>query len=211
MKKLFFTVFFAILVYFFSVPLLGQVQAAFLKFDRNAVSVNPGDTFDIQIIVDAGSDLISSNDAYVVFDSSLLEAQGVVPGDYFPTVINNIETGRVYVAGLVDDPATYKSSSGTVAIVTFKALSAGIGTLTFDCQLGVYNSSKIIKNDVNATNIIECDQNGSSTITIGSGVGGGKTASPSALPRSGVFENFSRIAVPGLILLMLGGVLRIIL
>src|SRR3989344_7474663 len=194
--KQFFSISILIFIFFLlSVPLLGKVQAAFLNFDQNAISVNPGDTFDIQIIVDAGSDQISSNDAYVVFDSSLLEAQGVVPGDYFPTVINNIETGRVYVAGLVDDPATYKSSSGTVAIVTFKALSAGIGTLTFDCQLGVYNSSKIIKNDVNATNIIECDQNGSSTITIGSGVGGGNLASPSALPKSGAFENFSRIAV----------------
>lgn len=197
------------LTFFLLSAVFGQVQAAFLDFDRATVSVNPDSTFDVQITVDPGSEQISSVDAYIIFDSSLLEAQGVVPGDYFPTVINNVEAGKVYIAGLVDDPATYKTGSGSVSTITFKALAEGTATLTYDCQEGVYNSSKIIKNDVNATNIIQCTQNGRMTVTIGSG--NGNVASPSALPKSGVFENVSRIAIPGMLLLMLGGALRIIL
>ena len=190
---------------------MGQIQAGFLTFDKDTIVANIGDIFDVQIIVDPGSEQISSDDAYVIYDPSLIEAQGVTPLDYFPTVVNNIQSGRVYVAGLVDDPATYKTGSGGVASISFKALANGLGTLTYDCQPGVYNSSKIIKNDLHASNIIECDQNGRVNITIGSGIGGGITATPSGLPRTGIFENVSRIAVPGIILLLLGGALRIIL
>lgn len=196
-------------------PSIGvKAYAAFLDFDQSTVLVDTGESFDIQVTIDAGSDQISSNDAYVIYDPTLLEAQSVTPGDYFPTVVNNITSGRLYVAGLVDDPATYKTGSGTVATISFKALADGTGTLTYDCQQGVYNSSKIIKNDLNATNIIDCSLNGKSTVTVGAGVADGSntnTATPSALPQSGLFENVSKIAVPGMILLMIGGVLRIIL
>ena len=211
MKKFVFSTILIFTAFFLSPAVMGQIQAGFLTFDKDTIVANIGDIFDVQIIVDPGSEQISSDDAYVIYDPSLIEAQGVTPLDYFPTVVNNIEFGRVYVAGLVDDPATYKTGSGAVATVSFKALANGLGTLTYDCQPGVYNSSKIIKNDLHASNIIECDQNGRVNITIGSGIGGGITATPSGLPRTGIFENVSRIAVPGIILLLLGGALRIIL
>ena len=211
MKALILSTILIFITFFLGPAVMGQTQAGFLTFDKDTVVANIGDIFDVQIIVDPGSEQISSDDAYVIYDPSLIEAQGVTPLDYFPTVVNNIEFGRVYVAGLVDDPATYKTGSGAVATVSFKALANGLGTLTYDCQPGVYNSSKIIKNDLNATNIIECDQNGRVNITVGSGIGGGITATPSALPRSGIFENISKVAVPGMILLILGGALRIIL
>ena len=199
-------------------PSIGvKVYAAFLDFDQSTVSINAGESFDIQVTIDAGSDQVSSNDAYVIYDPTLLEAQSVTPGDYFPTVVNNITSGRLYVAGLVDDPATYKTGTGTIATISFRALTDGIGTLTYDCQEGVYNSSKIIKNDLNATNVIDCSLNGSSSVTVGAGISTGSTgstdstATPSALPQSGLFENVSKIAVPGMILLLIGGALRLVL
>ena len=200
----------------------GQTQAAFLNFDKNTVSVGVGDAIDIQVMIDAGSEQISSTDAYVVYDPGLIEAQTIAPGTFFPTVVNNITSGRLYIAGLVDDAANSKTGSGSVATITFKALTQGTGTLTYDCQPGVYNSSKIILNDLNATNIIDCGQNGTSAITIaaaGSGTGTpytggsnyGSTSSTSALPKTGVINNISKVAFPGMILLFLGGALRLIL
>ncbi|MBI4226047.1 hypothetical protein HY612_02940 [Candidatus Roizmanbacteria bacterium] len=211
MKKLLLGTILIISFFLFSASLVGQIHAAFLNFDKATVLTSLEEAFEIQVIVDGGSDQISSTDAYIIYDASLLEAQAITPGNFFPTVVNNITSGKVYIAGLVDNPATYKTGSGTVATITFKALSQGSGTLSFDCQEGVYNSSKIIKNDLNATNIIDCNQNGTSSMTVGSSLTGGKIASPSALPKSGIFENFSKVAVPGMILLLLGGALRIIL
>ena len=201
------------LVFFLIPAFLGQTDAAFLTFDRDTVLANVGDIFDIQVVVDPGSEQISSNDAYVIYNPSILEALAVSPLLYFPTVANNITTGRVYIAGMVDDPATYRTGSGAIAAVTFRALAEGAATLTFDCQPGVFNSSKIIKNDFNATNIIDCNQSGRASITVGTGLVGGSvnTTTPSGLPETGIFENISKVAVPGIILLMLGGVLRIIL
>lgn len=219
MKKFFSVTILILAGFFLSASVFGQAYGAFLNFDNASFSANTGETFDVQVIVDAGSDQITSNDAYIIYDVSLLEAQSVTPGSFFPTVINNITSGKVYVAGLVDNPATYQTGSGTVATITFKALAQGSGTLTFDCQPEVYNSSKIIKNDLNATNVIVCSENGTSSVAVGAG-GIGPTATPrnirgtitpSALPRAGIFENVSKVVVPGMILLFIGGALRIIL
>ncbi len=196
----------AFATFLFSGTIFG-VDAAFLYFDRNAVSANLGETFQVQVVVDAGVDQISSTDAYVLYDASLLEAQSIVAGTFFPTVTNNITSGKIYIAAFVDDPATYKTGSGAIATISFRTLKNGSGTLSFDCQPGVYNSSKIIKNDLNATNVIECSQNGTSTITIGQGGG----PLPTTLPQTGVFENVAKVAIPGAVLLLIGGVLKLIL
>ncbi|OGK25519.1 hypothetical protein A2954_04670 [Candidatus Roizmanbacteria bacterium RIFCSPLOWO2_01_FULL_37_12] len=219
MKKVILETIFIFLGFLLSPAVFGQTHAAFLNFDKNTVSIGVGDTVDIQVMIDAGSDQISSTDAYVIYDPSLIEAQTITPGIFFPTVVNNITSGRLYVAGLVDDAASSKTGSGAVALITFKALTQGSGTLTYDCEAGVYNSSKIILNDLNATNIIDCGQNGTSAITIAAaGPGTGtpypgvtKTSTSSALPKTGIFDNVSKVAVPGMILLFLGGVLRLIL
>ncbi|MBI2641200.1 hypothetical protein HYW87_01225 [Candidatus Roizmanbacteria bacterium] len=205
----------AIVSFFFllSSNVFGKAYAAFLEFDKTTVSTNTGETFQTGVVVDAGSDQISSSDVYVLYDASLLEASTVTPGQFFPTVTHNITSGKIYIAGLVDDPATYKTGSGTIGTITFKALKDGSGTLTFDCQAGVYNSSKIIKNDLNATNVIVCSQNGVVSVTVGSGVNPTNPPpqpTPTSLPKSGVFENVAKVAIPGMILVLLGVVMRLI-
>ncbi len=203
------------LVIFFAV--IGSVQAveaATLKFDEATFSVASGDTFYVQVIVDAGSEQITSTDIYVLYDATILEAQSVSGGTFFPTVTKNITSGKVYIAGLVDDPATSKTGSGTVATITFKALKNGSATLTFSCDTSTYNTSKIIKNDVNATNIITCAQNGSSAVTVGGGSssGGGTTApTPSSLPQTGILDNILKYSIPGMALLLIGWGMRLAL
>lgn len=218
MKKLALSIFLLVASFILTPIVMGKVQAASLKFDKTSVTVDPGQTFQIGVVVDAGTDEISSTDVYVLYDSSLLTAQSVAAGTFFPTVTNNITAGKVYIAGLVDDPATSKTGSGTVATITFSALKNGSGTLTFDCTTAS-NSSKIIKNDLNATNIIVCSQNGSATVTVGTGgsttptpgAGGSGTITPSTLPQTGPLDVVGTSAKLGILLFFVGGAVRLLI
>lgn len=204
------------LLYFLPVVFVKSAEAALLKFDKTTVSVNANDTFTVDVIVDAGSSQISSTDAYVLYDANVVQAQSVTASAFFPTVTNQITSGKVFIYGTVDDPAVFKTGSGTVATITFKALKDGTTTLTYDCVQDSGSSSKIIQNDLNATNIIVCSQNGTVSVTVGSGTsgassGGIQSSNPSSLPQTGVIENLNRLAIPGAVLVILGGVLKLIL
>ncbi len=221
MRRYFFQFFlFFVALFLFGGVFVRGAEAAILKFDTSSISTTVGNTFTIQIIVDTqGSDQINSVDAYVKFDSAILQAVSVSPGSFFPSVSQNITPGKVYVAGYVDDPATSKTGSGTVATITFKANTNGSTTLSYDCQTGVNETSKVIKNDINATNIIVCGSNGSATVTVGGGTaaptsnptaaptsssGSTTTSTPSSLPQSGALDNLLKVSVPGVILLIVG-------
>ena len=202
MKKV---VLFCLLVaYIWLLPkVFGQVSAASLKFDKTSASVDVGGTLSVGVIVDAGSDEISSTDIYVTYDASFVEAQSVDAGSFFPTVTNNISSGRIYIAGMVDDPASSKTGSGTVATITFKGLKNGSGAISFD-----FTSSKVIKDDINATNIMDCNANGSLTVTVGSG---GTPVNPTELPKSGIFDDMVKWSQWGIVLVIVGGVVRLLL
>ena len=75
MKKFILSTILILTAFYLSPAVLGQTQAGFLSFDKDAVVANVGDIFDIQIFVDPGSEQISSDDAYVIYDPSLIEAQ----------------------------------------------------------------------------------------------------------------------------------------
>ncbi len=220
MKKIIWSLFIIILT-FLTAFSAKTVNAASLNFDQTSVEVAADETFQLQVNVDAGSEEINSVDAYVIFDSTKLEAQSVSNGDFFPTVFNDITSGKAYVAGMVDDPATSKTGSGTIATITFKALASGTDTLTFECDTSSSDTSKIVKNDIDATNIIVCSENGSTSVNITGGTTGGGTTNgagttgggttPSTLPQSGILDNIVKYAVPGMILLMLGGIFKFLL
>lgn len=200
----------SVAIIFFVVPVFGgMIFAASLNFNKNTVSASNGGTFQIDVTIDPGSDSLNSTDAYVTYDASLLKPTAVAAGTMFPTVTNDITStsGRVYIAGMVNDPASSISTAGTLATITFQGLKDGTGTLGFDCA-----SSKIIKNDINATNVITCASNGTSTATVGSGSSNpAPTSPPSSLPVTGTFDNVIKFGVPGIVLLLLGSVSRLFL
>lgn len=202
-------IFLLIPVFVFVLPLILNVEAASLNFDKTTVSVANSGTFQISVTVDPAGEGMNGTDVYVSYDASVLKATVVSAGSLFPYVFNDIATsGKVYIAGTVTDPASSISSSGTVATITFQGLKDGTTTLSFDCS-----TSKIVKDDTQATNILNCSQNNSCTVTVGAG-GSNPTATPGSggqLPTSGVFDNVVKFAVPGMILLILGGALRLVL
>ena len=210
---------FVLFVYmFFS----SSVEAASLKFDKGTVNISVGSTFTLDAQVDAGSDQITSTDMWITYDPALLEAQSASAAAFFPAVTNNISAGRVYIAGLVTDQGSYKTGAGTVASVTFKGLQNGTATISYDCRTDVSNTSKVIKNAVDPTNVIVCTQNGTSIITIGTG--GVLTPTvvapttvytpqpqPSTLPKTGFMDELPKLLIAGSFFVMAGVMMRIFL
>jgi hypothetical protein len=193
---------------FFSVS---KAQAAYFKFNVNQVNVAAGGEFDLQLIVDPEGEEITSVDAYIQFDQNLIEGISVTDGSYFPTVTNNISSTTIYVAGLVDDPASPKTGTGTVATIKFKAKTNGTAAISFNCD-----TSKIVKNDINSTNIISCGKNESAQVIIGQGSTGNQTASNNSsttngeLPRTGLFDNTGKLFLSGALLFFAGLLSRVL-
>src|SRR3989344_2687178 len=191
------------------------VAAGFLEFSKPVVDVN----------IDAESDQVLSTDIRIIYDPKLLQVVDVKEGNYFPSVPKKdfSQSGKIYIAALVENPGDYQSGVGTVATITFKALANGIGTLTYVCEdRQTAQDSNIAKNDLNATDVIACSQNGDSDIKIGSGstgTGSGtsgsssttRTSSPSSLPKSGIVDDFFKVAIPGIFLLAIGVGIRLLL
>jgi len=222
LRKHFVFLFSFLFVFVFISLISSPLQAASLKFDRGTVSAAAGDTFTLDATIDAGSDQVTSTDMWILYDPALLEAQSASPGAYFPAVTNNISGGKVYIAGLITDPGTYKTGTGTVAKITFKALKNGTATITYDCRADASNSSKVIKNAVDPVNVINCAQNGTSIVTIGTGGTNPTTApqptslyqqqvQPTALPQSGIMDEMPKLMTIGGILVMIGVAMRLIL
>lgn len=202
---------------FLAIPTLFSVQAAYLKFDKSSASSANGGTFQISVQVDPSGDTLGSVDVYVNYDATLIKPTAVSSGSQFPTVSNDISTsGKVYIAGMVNDSTASITTVGTLATITFQGLKEGSGTLSFNCDL-----SETVKNDANGTNTLTCSQNQTATVTIGSGSSTNPTPTtstvtdttndyvPTELPQSGIWDNVVKLAIPGMILLFIGGALKL--
>lgn len=209
------------MIFFYFGPVVSSSFAASLQLDPTTVSTPAGELFQVKVDVEAGASKIKSADAYIIYDPKIVEAQSVADGTFFSIVNKDVSVaGKAYVSGLVDDPMKPVTGTGTIATITFKALVEGTNALEFDCTAGSTNGSMIIADDDKDTNIIECTKNGTSTVTVGSGVAATPTPgtedltaypTPSTLPRSGVFDNVIKFAVPGAILLFVGTAVRMLL
>lgn len=217
----FYTQLLIVVALFLLIPFVKNVKAASLKFDPITATTTAGQTFEVAVKVDAlSTDQYSGIDAVITYDQTVLEPQGVSGGTLFITVTNPTMTGgTVYIVGLVDDVASPKSGSGTLATITFKALKNGSVNLAFSC--GTASGSHITKNDFDGTDLLQCASNGTSVITVGTGSSTGATATPtpiysgtnatatptsiSQLPKSGITENNLPIfAASGVFLFLVG-------
>lgn len=220
-------------VFIVIIPLLRVSYAATLRFEPSTVTTTVDKTFEVKISVNSGGEEINAVDAFVVYDANMLEAQSVSDGTFFPTVLHGIKkAGRAYIAGMVDNPGTFKVGAGTVASIFFKAKKDGSSTVIFECIQGSTTDSNVVKNDLNATDIILCASNGSLGVTVGSSTTTANivptatpipvatsvpiattvpVVTPRALPKSGVFENVIHFAAPGIVLVIIGFGMRLFL
>ena len=244
-KKLWFitlTAFFLISIFLQTRLYVYSAGSATMTFDPDTKEANVNDSFDIKTNVNAGSENILSVDGYIKYDATMLEFQKFTDGDFFPIVTTEkISDGNLYIGAYVDDPATTKTGTGTYATVTFKALKEGSTKIEYFCDESVNETSEIIKDDIDASNIINCSGNGTSQITIASsggsstptstptptvksesggtsttdgtgGTGGTDTTDGvTELPQSGIVDNILRVSIPGVALLLIGVALKLLL
>lgn len=151
-------------------PMKNAVEAAYLNFTPSTSSVAINGTTNIDIMVDSGTEQVTSTDAYIQYDQTALQIMAVTEGTHFPTVTYDTNTlGRIYIAGIITHAATYKTGKGKLATITVKGLKNASSSMTFMCTAGLTTDSNIAKNDVNATDIIVCTDNNSHQVTIGTG------------------------------------------
>lgn len=212
MRKSVSIVFATIIAFLLYAQAASAASAASLKFNSTTYSGAVGGTVKVDVIVNPGTDSISGVDAHVTYDATVLQAQSVTAGTYFPAVNESIASGKVSIYASVTDPASSKTGEGTIASITFVVLKNGSSNLQFYCDSATYNSSKVVKNDINATNIIVCSQNGSAVVTGGTGGTSGNpqiTPTPvTQLPAAGTVENISFVAIIGVALIALGGIVK---
>lgn len=212
-----------------------------MTFDPATKDANVNDSIDIKADVNAGTEQINSVDAYIKYDSTMLEFQKFTDGDFFPIVTTEeISNGNLYIGAYVDDPGTTKTGTGTYSTITFKALKEGTTTVEYFCDESVNETSEVIKADIDSTNIINCSGNGTSVITIGSSGEEVPTSTPTPtptdtpasdegtstggtdtvvdttddvteLPQSGILENILAVSLPGAALLLIGIALKLLL
>lgn len=150
---------------------------AFLAFDPTSKKVQASESFDVKVMVNtAGSETLST-DAYVIFDGDKIQAVSVQQGDFFPSVGSTISSNSVILRGMVTEPASFRKGTGLLATIKFKAIKQGVASGRFYCDLQAGDTSKIIQNDIDAQNIINCSGNNTFNVTIGN-----VTVSPSGSP-----------------------------
>ena len=206
-------------------------------FDSTSKNLQMGETLEVPVNIhtDSGTEVIGA-DIWMTIDESYLDVQSINQGSYFPTVTGQkTSTGKIYIAGILEDTTTTKTGDGTIATVLFTPKKTGTTEIKFDCRGNdVSDTSKININFTNPQNVIDCSSTAANILTINvgaasngatptpeGGVGGATptpanyvpgnttlTPTPSGLPNSGFFDNTLYYIISGGALMSIGGIIR---
>ena len=161
-------------------------------FEPSSTTIKKGQSFGVNLNVDPGAEAVAGADIYIDFNPELLTLESIVTGSYFPLVANVPSTGRLYIAATVENQGDSKTGTGTIATVTFKATQTGKANIAIDCDPAKTDSSRLTKNDINATNILNCNALKTHTVTITSADAPPATPTtdnvPSPTPTTGSFS-----------------------
>ncbi len=181
-----------------------EAQAAVMEFVPASGTYSVNATFDVKIDVDTKGEDTTSADAVITFDNNLLSVDDVSYGSFYPTVLHSEQNDKLYISGMVDDPGKVVNGKGTMATITFKALTSGTATVSFDCTDGKTDDSNVSKNDLDSTDILVCGSLADASYTLGNGVaqptntpaiselpetgGGTPSATITAIPQTGAID-----------------------
>src|SRR3990170_3790774 len=110
--------------------------ATTLAFSPATKTAKVGDTFDVNVAINTGSNLVIAAELYLNFNPAVLELTTAVPGTFFPSpqvvgpTINNTAGTASFILYLPTSAAP-KTGSGNVAKLTFRAKAAGNSNLAF--------------------------------------------------------------------------------
>ncbi len=145
--------------------------ATTLSFSPANLSVHPGDTFDVSILVETGENTISAADISISFDKNKLQGKSIVADDFLTNVLISgaIGDGKATIT-LGSPPTSPKKGNGKLATVIFRAKDSGTTQVSFTdaTQIaGIGENTNVIIGKTPAT------------VTIGSG---GSVSKPTLTP-----------------------------
>lgn len=141
---------------------------ASLSFEPTSITASQGDHIPVDILIYSGTERVISTDVYITYDPQILAVtEQIDGGDLFQSVgVKHIAPGKAYVYGINLDVAQAKSVEGNVARIYFQALSSGTTKLQLDCVPFSQQTSQIISQKEELTNIIHCDSTRTHTSTV---------------------------------------------
>ena len=194
-----------------------------LKLSPASGSFETGSTFKVTVAVDSGTAKSMAVDTFLTFDAAKLEVVSI-DAAATPAFVNSMGKNIYNAEGKFDmsfnpsgDAALADSTviKGDLAVVTFKAKSAGTALVNFTCTAGSTIDTNIF--DTTGNDVVDCasNVNGSYTLT-GSTVSGptstpvvnNVTAAPGELPKTGGFETTLGLMIFGIIGTLAGVALK---
>lgn len=139
-----------------------MANTASFSFDPVTINAKAGEVFPVDILIYTGSEKVVSTDVFVNYDSEKLSAlpnkkPRIESGELFQkTDAKLVSPGKLYLYGLNENITNANSTNGKIATIYFQAKKSGKTELNFDCISFQEHSSKIIKNDENFSNIVNC-------------------------------------------------------
>lgn len=189
------------------------LAAASYSLSPATKTVNVGDSFSVDILLDTGGDAVAGATAILTYDTTKLlvvdglsgtdtASQGIniTPGSVFNTepLTNTVDssTGEIrYDSGSLGTTYNSNGGKGVMATMTFKAVAEGTASVNF-----VYDSESTIDTSLVAAasgpvNLLSSVNNGTYTIT---------TTAQAPLPATGTLETTLIVLVGGAALLLVG-------
>jgi len=177
--------------------------AASLSLSPVSKSVENGDSFAVNVVLDAETDNVDAVDIVLDFDSDKLEYSSASYGSLFPNTVTPSIAGEQITLRATSPSAI--SQDGTIATITFQATAIGTAPVTFDFTADTSTDSNVA---YQGEDVLTSTTNGSYTI-IALGLGSDASSSPTPtptgtaaasgndLPETGVFT-------PTLLVLLIG-------
>lgn len=113
-----------------------------LTFSPTSLNKLINETFNLEVKINTGGNLIYGAHLEVIFDSQKLLAQDIQPGDFFTSAGNPLIMKKdiastpgkiIYSLGMT----TEKQGTGTAATITFKSIAGGTANLSFGTSTSV--------------------------------------------------------------------------
>lgn len=104
-----------------------------LMLNPTEVNTTQNGTFSVEVQVDTKTETISAVELHLAFDPNYLQATSVKNGILLPVVLATGKMGAGTASLVVGaNPTSPEKGTGTIAIVTFKAIKAGITKISID-------------------------------------------------------------------------------
>jgi hypothetical protein len=164
-----------------------------LTMSPSTVTTTANQTFTVSLNMNAGTDSVSAADIHVAFDPTKVQAQAVTAGTMLPVVLatgvfdNTLGTATITLGSQPTTPAT---GSGTVATITFKAISSGSTSVNYAVTTQTASVGKT-GNTLNSTSGSAITISGGATPTPTSTATGTPAPTPTPTPNAGKVVNLT--------------------